>query len=186
VKEPILRVLSHHQRLGQRSTERNRWSWKKPVAAALLGTSLATVGVVGASPASAAADTCMAYGQHEYNDYPGWPLPPDRWYRWETPVKAAGGLNIFCTLRPGDRGAPVLILQRTLNNCYGQGLVRDAVYGPATQHAVLNVQTFENNFHGAGLNANGVFEGATSASMSWYGYRTQTDRWGCFRGFHLR
>lgn len=107
------------------------------VMAALAVASLAVV--VQAAPAQAAVTVCDTYTQRGVGG--GYvvhlPAPGDcsLWYRQSSTITGTG----------------VIVLQRTLNNCYAAGLTVDGRFGPATAAAVAKAQRL------AGVSADGQY-----------------------------
>jgi hypothetical protein len=69
-----------------------------------------------------------------------------------------------CDLGPGNNSNAVVILQDTLNNCYGQNLATDGNYGPLTQEAVEDAQ------QAVHIPADGVYGPQTRDHIKWYDY----------------
>lgn len=82
--------------------------------------------------------------------------------------------NTNCTLVRGNTGPGVFVLQGALNACYNQGLQQDAVYGPATEQAVRNVQ----NFHQ--ITPDGDYGPRTRDHMAWPKYTRGGTFVGCW------
>lgn len=116
--------------------------------------SLLFVGV-NPAPAAAADPECRGFGPHlrQYGTLR---------HRWETPSVNYPSADVGCTLRRGATGSAVLILQRSLNNCYNAGITESG-YGFQTQQAVRWVQgTY-------GLQTDGIFGPVTNLHMKWDG-----------------
>ncbi|WP_433868724.1 peptidoglycan-binding domain-containing protein [Saccharopolyspora sp. CA-218241] len=75
------------------------------------------------------------------------------------PSTASGSWE--CVLGVGNAGLAVEVLQRSLNQCNGQNIVRDGIYGSATRSAVVNVQ------RKAGIADDGVYGPDTRRNMLW-------------------
>lgn len=56
------------------------------------------------------------------------------------PSKGGDSWNFNCVVVRGHKGWPVVVLQESLNACYGQGLVVDGDFGGNTERAVKNAQ----------------------------------------------
>ncbi|NYH77659.1 peptidoglycan hydrolase-like protein with peptidoglycan-binding domain [Actinopolyspora biskrensis] len=66
-----------------------------------------------------------------------------------------------CLLEQGISNHAVKGLQISLNNCNGQSLAEDGIYGPATRSAVADVQ------RSAGIAVDGVYGPNTRKNMLW-------------------
>jgi len=115
---------------------------------------------VAAPDAALAADVCWSWTDYvtttgiRYNIY--------------IPSTTRNGNQSNCVLYNGITSDGVLKLQDALNYCYGQGLRRDGVYGPATEAAVENVQ----RFHGfPPEDIDGWYGPQTRAAMVWPKFR---------------
>jgi hypothetical protein len=98
------------------------------------------------------------------------------WWFWETPtVGPQDPQNIFCSLREGNAGAAVLILQRSLMKCWDQQVDANAYYGPKTRAAVSHVQRAIRTYRDPKFVVDGIFGPATNVNMFWYGHTGRAD-----------
>ncbi|MFI6025000.1 peptidoglycan-binding protein [Amycolatopsis magusensis] len=137
------------------------------VAAAALLPGAAGATVAAADPETAASPraTCNDYTTFAYGSTP---------YRVHIPSVGHQTAATDCTLRQGDSGPGVFVLQDALRRCYNQQIAQDAQYGPATRNAVQNVQ----NFHG--LVTDGTYGPHTRVAMAWGKYTTGGAFVGCW------
>ncbi|GAA1294639.1 peptidoglycan-binding domain-containing protein [Saccharothrix xinjiangensis] len=86
------------------------------------------------------------------------------------PSLGPNSANYDCVVVWGRTGFPVLVLQESLNACYGQGLKPDSVFGDNTRKAVRNAQTRINQVHGSVLGVDGRFGPKTSSYFAFQAY----------------
>lgn len=91
---------------------------------------------------------------------------------WYLHVPSLGGNsgNYNCVVVRGQHSIAVLVLQESLNACYGQGLVEDSDFGGNTERAVKNAQTRINQIYGNVLRVDGRFGPITSSYFSFQAY----------------
>ncbi|WP_370412918.1 peptidoglycan-binding protein [Streptomyces fradiae] len=110
-----------------------------------------TLGVLttGSASASAAMPRCTDYDTyHDAADYYA-----------KIPTDAAG--SNFCAMGRGASGEQVRWLQETLWQCYGQNIVSDGQFGPATESALKRVQS------ALKISADGVYGPQTRDALKW-------------------
>lgn len=78
---------------------------------------------------------------------------------FKIPSTSAGYFD--CYLESGNVSVAVSALQETLNVCYGQGLVVDGNFGPATYNALMYAQSVE------GIGVDGVYGPTTRSNIEW-------------------
>jgi hypothetical protein len=100
------------------------------LAAAATLTGAATAEAAPAPDMAAAEAACTSYTHVSVGG--GWYL--------HVPSLGSNSGNYNCVVVRGHRGFPVLVLQESLNACYGQGLVLDSDFGGNTERAVKNAQ----------------------------------------------
>lgn len=83
---------------------------------------------------------------------------PGAWYKFPRV-----GDTLDCVMETGLVNPGVRALQETLNRCYGQGLVLDGDFGPATYNALSSVQAWE------GIGVDGVYGPITRSNIKWWG-----------------
>ncbi len=76
-------------------------------------------------------------------------------------LPASSGDSWDCLLSQGISNNAVRALQVSLNECNGQSLAEDGIYGPATRSAVMDVQ------RSAGIAVDGVYGPNTRKNMLW-------------------
>jgi peptidoglycan hydrolase-like protein with peptidoglycan-binding domain len=140
---------------------------------AMAGMTTGLAGILAATPAQAAPAPQQAAPEQQpdaalalpvcasWTDYVTGPGTP---YDVHIPTTTRNSGNRNCVLTNGAQTDGVFKLQDALNRCYGQGLVADGDFGPATEAAVRNVQRFH------GLPVDGDFGPQTSAAMTWPKY----------------
>ncbi|MEU2516250.1 peptidoglycan-binding domain-containing protein [Streptomyces syringium] len=69
--------------------------------------------------------------------------------------------NVSCLLARGNSGNGVKALQLSLNECYGERLARDGIFGAGTQAALRRAQSQE------GQTADGVYGPRTRDALHW-------------------
>jgi hypothetical protein len=109
--------------------------FKKAGLAVLLAAAAMLTGVAAAeaapAPVTAAAEVaCDSYTHVSVGG--GWYL--------HVPSKGGDSWNFNCVVVRGHKGWPVVVLQESLNACYGQGLAVDGDFGGNTERAVKNAQ----------------------------------------------
>ncbi|MFD9700948.1 hypothetical protein [Lentzea sp. NPDC059081] len=105
------------------------------------------------APISAAAETaCGGYTNVSVGS--GWYL--------HVPSVTNNSGNYNCVVVRGHYGFPVLVLQESLNACYGQGLAADKDFGGNTERGVRNAQTTINQYYGNVVSVDGRFGPQTS------------------------
>jgi peptidoglycan hydrolase-like protein with peptidoglycan-binding domain len=121
------------------------------LSAVLLAGSVTGVTAMGTTPASATAycDTSLYY-QDAY-------IPGDY------------DLNPSCVMARGAYGNTVYDLQQSLNQCYGKGLSTDRDFGPKTQAALTQVQSFLRSHGHPDVAADGVYGPHTGNAMLHFG-----------------
>ncbi|MEU7022242.1 peptidoglycan-binding domain-containing protein [Streptomyces sp. NPDC046203] len=126
-----------------------------------------TLGVLttGSAPASAGITT-QCTGHSTYTDTAG--------YYVKVPTDYMGGSN-FCAMSQGASGEQVRWLQETLWQCYGQNIVSDGQFGPATAAALKKVQAALN------LSADGVYGPQTRDAIKWNWILWETGGHRCLR-----
>lgn len=85
-------------------------------------------------------------------------------YYLHVPSLGTDSWNFNCVVVRGHKGWPVLVLQESLNACYGQGLVEDGDFGGNTERAVRNVQAI------IGVPVDGRAGPITRKAMLWQAY----------------
>ncbi|HTV99837.1 MAG TPA: peptidoglycan-binding domain-containing protein [Streptosporangiaceae bacterium] len=108
------------------------------------------VGVALAGPASAQA-SCTSATQ----------IANSGGYLADIPTVGASTGNVNCDLGVGNEGTAVEVLQFALNQCYGQHLTKDGIYGSLTEAAVEVAQ------RDAGIPADGVYGPQTRTHIKW-------------------
>jgi peptidoglycan hydrolase-like protein with peptidoglycan-binding domain len=110
-------------------------------AAAAVFAGTASVIAVPGTATAAALPTCTSWTTYA------------RQFLYAEPTLYRNDGNHNCTLSYGAQGAApaIFVLQGALRECYGQNIAQDAVFGPATRQAVMNVQAF------TGLRPDGVY-----------------------------
>ena len=90
---------------------------------------------------------------------------------WYIHVPSAGSGNYNCVVVRGNNGLPVLVVQESLNACFGQNIAEDRDFGPATEQAVKNAQTQINKDWGTHvLDVDGRFGPKTSSYFYFQAY----------------
>ena len=92
-----------------------------------------------ASPAAAATPTCTTTKGKTIN------------YHYLTALPATSGGSSTCLLYQGLSNKGVKQLQWTLNECFGENLVEDGIFGPLTRSALVRAQK------AVGTTADGVY-----------------------------
>ncbi|WP_331721107.1 peptidoglycan-binding domain-containing protein [Streptomyces sp. NBC_00454] len=118
--------------------------------AALTLSALAT----GATTAYASAPVCTDYAA--YTDGAGYVT---------SGVPITGSYSNYCSLREGNTGNGVRVLQQTLNGCYYDGvtyLEEDGQFGPATARALKRAQGI------VGVTPDGIYGPNTRDALRWY------------------
>ncbi|WP_246113626.1 peptidoglycan-binding domain-containing protein [Streptomyces montanus] len=115
---------------------------------AALATAAASVTAVGTGTAHAATPTCNT--AISYTTVHG----------FTATIPSAGG-NVSCLLARGNNGSAVKALQSALNDCYGENLVKDGIFGAGTQAALRRAQSDE------GQTADGVYGPRTRDAIHW-------------------
>ena len=83
--------------------------------------------------------------------------------------------TLSCVLRRGNyNNKGVEALQRNLRICYGQSISIDGDFGPATETALVNAQTWMRVVHGKDIAVDGVYGPETRRALFW-----PTARGGC-------
>ena len=106
------------------------------------------IGVALAGPASAQA-SCTTATQ----------LGNSGGYLADIPSLASGSTD--CELGVGNEGIAVQALQFALNQCYGQHLTQDGIYGSLTEAAVEVAQ------RDAGITVDGIYGPQTRSHIKW-------------------
>ncbi|MDQ0946218.1 hypothetical protein QFZ24_000141 [Streptomyces phaeochromogenes] len=90
---------------------------------------------------------------------------------WYLHVPSVGSGNYNCVVVRGMHSLPVLVVQESLNACFGQNIAEDWDFGPATQQAVKNAQTQINQIWGSHvLDVDGRFGPKTSSYFYFQAY----------------
>ncbi|WP_405764864.1 peptidoglycan-binding protein [Streptomyces sp. NBC_01538] len=90
---------------------------------------------------------------------------------WYLHVPSAGSGNYNCVVARGMNGLPVVVVQESLNACFGQGIAEDRDFGGNTERAVKNAQTRINQDWGSHvLDVDGRFGPKTSAKFYFQAY----------------
>ncbi|MEU6200251.1 peptidoglycan-binding domain-containing protein [Streptomyces sp. NPDC047061] len=90
---------------------------------------------------------------------------------WYLHVPSAGSGNYNCVVARGMNSLPVLVVQESLNACFGQNIAEDRDFGPATEQAVKNAQTKINKDWGSHvLDVDGRFGPITSSYFYFQAY----------------
>lgn len=90
---------------------------------------------------------------------------------WYLHVPSAGSGNYNCVVVRGMNGLSVLVVQESLNACFGQGIAEDRDFGGNTEQAVKNAQTQINRNAGSHvLDVDGRFGPKTSAKFLFQAY----------------
>jgi hypothetical protein len=127
-----------------------RQQFGRRTAAAVVGAGIVAGSLsLTASPAAAIQPNCTGVVELKKSNGEQWSRP------------AING-STDCFLRPVVAGAPVLVLQQALIQCYGQS-IGEWGYGSETVKAVKNVQAFH------GIKQDGVYGPLTGSYMAWYG-----------------
>jgi peptidoglycan hydrolase-like protein with peptidoglycan-binding domain len=83
----------------------------------------------------------------------------------------------------GDNNLAVLVVQESLNACYGQGIEEDKDFGGNTEQAVKNAQTDINYWEGhTVLTVDGRFGPITSSYFSFQAYDYSNGQHGTHTG----
>jgi hypothetical protein len=105
------------------------------------------------SPAFAASPTCNTSAGYDTNI--PWPNWPGHYIRAKLPAYQASGqpATSTCTLRRGNSGEAVGVLQNTLNECFNlsEVLEEDGIFGGRTEAMLKQAQGY------AGTAADGVY-----------------------------
>ena len=130
-------------------------------AVALLGMTAAAL--VTAAPAAHAYPTCdgtklTGVGSHLFSAI--------------VPAYTAGNDTLDCVMGVGNQSWGVIVLQLTLNKCYGQHIDVDGIYGQQTRQAVANAQTWERVAFRRPVSTDGAYGPETRRAMHWYGEQT--------------
>ncbi|MET8079036.1 hypothetical protein [Streptomyces sp. NPDC005303] len=105
------------------------------------------------------------------------------WYL-HVPSVGAGTGNYNCVVVRGMNGLAVLVVQESLNACFGQGIVEDRDFGGNTEQAVRNAQTQINSDWGSHvLDVDGRFGPKTSAKFYFQAYDYSNGQNGRHTGF---
>jgi hypothetical protein len=132
------------------------------LAAAAALTGAATAEAAAAPEAAAALPACTSYSNLSVSFHPGWYT--------HVPTLGANTYNYNCEVVRGHRGLPVLVLQESLNVCFGQSLVLDSDFGGNTERAMRIAQTALNRWYNAELNVDGRFGPNTSYWFTFQAY----------------
>ncbi|WP_141746547.1 peptidoglycan-binding protein [Streptomyces sp. LUP30] len=90
---------------------------------------------------------------------------------WYLHVPSAGSGNYNCVVARGMNSLPVLVVQESLNACFGQGIAEDRDFGSGTEQAVKNAQTQINRNAGSHvLDVDGRFGPKTSSKFLFQAY----------------
>ena len=90
---------------------------------------------------------------------------------WYLHVPSVGSGNYNCVVVRGMHSLPVLVVQESLNACFGQGIAEDRDFGGNTERAVKNAQTRINQDWGSHvLDVDGRFGPKTSAKFYFQAY----------------
>jgi Putative peptidoglycan binding domain len=127
----------------------------RTLATAVLTGLVAAVLVAPPQSASAALPKCTDFSTFLYDGK-----------RFYIPSAGSNTRNWSCTLRRGDRGAGVYVLQGNLNACHRAGLVADAIYGQHTEAVITWMQAANGS-----IAVDGVYGPVTgSLALKWAGY----------------
>jgi peptidoglycan hydrolase-like protein with peptidoglycan-binding domain len=136
---------------------------RRGVMTVVLAVGLGTVALTGpASGAPRAQDAAILAASCDSNWWTA--VSPTR--TTLVPTKNGTG-DANCVLGRGNQGAGVRALQNVLRKCYGQDIARDGIFGPDTERAVKNAQTWENAVSNAGLAVDGVYGNKTRVAITW-------------------
>jgi hypothetical protein len=105
------------------------------------------------------APAVRATAQGSCNSYT--PVQDDRGYLLYVPSIGTWSGRIDCLLGVGNDSPAVRVLQETLNQCYGNSLAVDGVFGPKTEEALIQAQRAEN------IPADGVYGPQTREHIKW-------------------
>lgn len=134
---------------------------KVGLAVALAAAALTGPAIAEATPEAAAAEAaCTSYTHVSVGG--GWYL--------HVPSLGENSGIYNCVVVRGHNGFPVLVVQESLNACYGQGLVPDRDFGGNTERAVKNAQTRINQIYGNVLSVDGRFGPKISSYFSFQAY----------------
>ncbi|MFF5363683.1 peptidoglycan-binding protein [Streptomyces scabiei] len=87
------------------------------------------------------------------------------------PSTRGGSGNYNCVVARGMNGFHVLVVQESLNACYGQNIDEDRDFGSGTERAVKNAQTQINRSAGSHvLDVDGRFGPKTSSKFRYQAY----------------
>lgn len=119
---------------------------------------LAVVGTAG--PAAAASGCNSTYtDQKSFVEWAGRATLP----AW----RGSGYVSLNCEMSQGASGPEVEALQRTLNECYGESLILDGIFGSRTRDALRRAQSDER------ITVDGIYGPETLGALHWY-YRPVT------------
>ncbi|MEU3342010.1 peptidoglycan-binding domain-containing protein [Streptomyces sp. NPDC002144] len=106
---------------------------------------------------------------------------------WYLHVPSAGSGNYNCVVVRGMNGIPVLVVQESLNTCFGQDIAEDRDFGGNTERAVKNAQTAINEtWSTAKLKVDGRFGPKTSSWFVFEAYDYSNGQNGSHTGFCYR
>lgn len=125
---------------------------RRLLAIVLVAATILTVNVVIIEPADAATPRCH-YAADRRVSTGGFA---------DIPVRSRSDNSIACILSNGDRTGAVIVLQHTLNRCYGNRLKVDGIYGRRTMDAVWRAQ------RASGARADGVYGPETAQRIKHY------------------
>ncbi|WP_329246085.1 peptidoglycan-binding protein [Streptomyces sp. NBC_01478] len=102
---------------------------------------------------------------------------------WKLHVPSVGTGNFNCVVVQDMHNLSVLVVQESLNACYGQGIAEDSDFGPATKQAVRNAQTQINREWGNVLTVDGRFGPITSSYFAFQAYDYSNGQKGRHTGY---
>jgi len=129
---------------------------KRWMAAAAAVVAISGLGVLVPESAYAATPVCASWSITQ----------GDNVYEWHTPTSGSGNQNRACSLKQGNTGWGVVVLQEALRACFGQNISADGQFGPLTKNALRNAQSQINSRYGAGIAVDGEY-GPQTASWWW-------------------
>jgi hypothetical protein len=90
------------------------------------------------------------------------------------PANTAGNGTLDCVLGVGNQSWGVIVLQITLNKCYGQHITVDGIYGQQTRQAVANAQTWEREAFRRPVSTDGTYGPETRRAIHFFGEQTSS------------
>jgi peptidoglycan hydrolase-like protein with peptidoglycan-binding domain len=127
--------------------------WLAMLAVAAVGGGLS---LLAPQAAQAATPVCLSYSVNQWVGL----------YEWHTLTTNSNTLDRACSLKQGNTGLGVIVLQEALKTCFQQNIQIDGQFGTNTKNALKNAQRQINSRYGTSISVDGEY-GPQTASWWW-------------------